>query len=299
MLPHKIPTLVIIAGPTAVGKTSVAIEVAEHFNTSIISADSRQFYRGMQIGTAAPDQHQLERVKHYFVGHLDPEANFNVSTFESEVIELLDNLFTERDIVVMTGGSGLYIKAVCDGIDNLPDVDPAIRKELQDLYSEKGLPALRQMLYKLDSEYAGKVDLANPNRLIRALEVTVQTGIPYSRQLTNTRAERNFNILKIALNLPRELLHERINQRVDQMISQGLVEEVKSLYYQRHLNALNTVGYREIFDYLDGKVSLGEAIEKIKTNTRRYARRQITWFNRDKEFHWLPPDSKQVINFIS
>lgn len=298
-LPKKNTTLLVIAGPTAVGKTSVAIEIARHFNTEIISADSRQFYKGLCIGTAAPTAEQLQLVKHHFVGHLNLEDYYNVSKFENDVISLTGMLFKSKPLVVLTGGSGLYIKAVTDGIDDLPDVDPHIRENLQLINLNEGLAALRMMLLSYDPEYARKVDLSNPNRIIRALEVCLQTGKPYSSQLQNNKAIRDFNIIKIALNVSRDQLHERINSRVDQMIEQGLVSEALSFYPLRHLNSLNTVGYRELFDYFDHKIALNEAIEKIKTNTRRYARRQITWFNKDKDYKWLPPDSETVMNYIT
>lgn len=291
-------TLIIIAGPTAVGKTSVAIDVAKHFQTEIISADSRQFYKGLTIGTAAPDHDQLSQVKHHFVGNLEPEEYFNVSQYEQQVLQLLKDLFIQHKTVVLTGGSGLYIKAVSEGIDDLPDIEPDIRDQLISLHENEGLPALRKMLYSLDPTYAEKVDLANPTRIIRALEVTLQTGKPYSSLLKNTSAVRDFNIIKIALNLPREELHLRINHRVDEMIAKGLVDEARSFYHLKNLNSLNTVGYKEMFDYFEGKMTLEEAVEKIKTSTRRYARRQITWFKRDKDYKWLHPESKGVIDYI-
>ncbi|MGE5382660.1 MAG: tRNA (adenosine(37)-N6)-dimethylallyltransferase MiaA [Omnitrophica WOR_2 bacterium] len=297
--PENTPTLIVIAGPTAVGKTSVAIDVAEHYATEIISADSRQFYKGLNIGTAAPTPHQLERVKHHFVGFLEPEEYFNVGKFEIEVLDLLKQLFTKHHVVIMTGGSGLYIRAVCKGIDEFPDIDEDIRKNLQDILRNEGLPALRRLLIKHDPLYASTVDPANPNRIIRALEVIMQTGKPYSSFLGNRKTQRDFNIIQIALNIDRSELHERINHRVDKMIEDGLIEEAKSFYAKRHLNSLNTVGYKELFSYFDGELSLENAIEKIKTNTRRYARRQITWFNKDSQFNWLPPDSSSVINYLN
>ncbi|HLN53080.1 MAG TPA: tRNA (adenosine(37)-N6)-dimethylallyltransferase MiaA [Lentimicrobium sp.] len=296
-LPFK-NTLIIIAGPTAVGKTSVSIDVAAHFGTEIISADSRQFYRGLTIGTAAPSELQLSKVKHHFTGNLQPNEYFNVSQFEHKVIDLLKDLFKTHRVVVMSGGSGLYIKAVCEGIDEMPDIDKGLRYELTSIYQKEGLPSLRKMLFELDPVYAGRVDLANPTRIIRALEVTMQTGKPYSSHLKSAGAGRDFNIIKIALNLPREELHLRISHRVDQMIEQGLIDEARAFYHLRHLNSLKTVGYKELFDYFDGKIPLDEAVEKIKTNTRRYARRQITWFKKDKEYNWMPPQSKTVITFL-
>lgn len=293
---HKL--LVIITGPTAVGKTAVAIDVARYFNTEIISADSRQFYKGMVIGTAAPSEKELQMVKHHFVGHLNPEENFNVSRYEQSVLKLLERLFTDHEIVVLTGGSGFYIQAVTEGIDELPDADTRLRSELQKIYKSKGLGELQQMLVSYDPDYAAKVDLSNPNRIIRALEVSMQTGVPYSTFLTKSKTRRPFRILKIALNIPRNELHCRINSRVEEMVKSGLEMEAKAFYPLKHLNALNTVGYREFFDYFDRVLSREEAIEKIKTNTRRYARRQITWINRDKEYSWFQPDSQAIIGFI-
>jgi len=295
---NKHSTLIVIAGPTAVGKTSVAVEVARHFNTEIISADSRQFYGDLVIGTAAPSANILQQLKHHFVGHLKLEEYTNVSKFENEVLQLLNQLFEDHEVVVMTGGSGLYIKAVCEGMDDLPDADHEIRGMLNATYRTGGLAALRSMLLTLDPIYARQVDMANPNRIIRALEVTLQTGKPYSQQRSNTKAIRNFNIVKVALNLPREALHRQINSRVDQMIEQGLVEEARSFFHLKHLNSLNTVGYKELFDYFDGNNTLEGAIEKIKTNTRRYARRQITWFKKDPEMHWFLPDPELVIEWL-
>jgi tRNA dimethylallyltransferase len=291
-------TLIVIAGPTAVGKTSIAIDVAKHFKTEIVSADSRQFYKGLTIGTAAPSTDQLLAVKHHFVGNLQPDDYFNISQYEKQVIGLLNELFQRHKVVVLTGGSGLYINAVCEGIDDMPDIEPSVRDQLSSILESEGLPALRKMLYHLDPVYSEKVDLANPTRIMRALEVTIQTGRPYSSLLKNVPVIRDFNIVKVALNLPREELHNRINRRVDEMIKQGLVDEARSFYQLRHLNSLNTVGYKEIFDYFDGNLTLEEAIEKIKTNTRRYARRQITWFKKDKNFVWFPPESKAVIEYL-
>ncbi|NTW24471.1 MAG: tRNA (adenosine(37)-N6)-dimethylallyltransferase MiaA [Lentimicrobium sp.] len=294
--PPEENTLLIIAGPTAVGKTSVSIAVASYFGCSIISADSRQFFKELKIGAAAPTPEQLAQVKHHFVGNLSLADDYNVSRYEQEVLSLLPILFQEKRLVVLTGGSGLYIKAVCEGIDELPDADPAIRESLFRKFEEDGLPGLRAMLQKSDPDYYRVVDLANPNRIIRALEVCLATGKPYSGFRKQEPAKRNFRIIKIGLDLPRELLHLNINTRVDQMMAEGLEQEVRSLYPQRQLNSLNTVGYKELFDYFEGKCSRQEAIEKIKTNTRRYARRQLTWFHKDKEISWCKPEAREVIS---
>lgn len=292
-------TLIVIAGPTAVGKTTVAAEVANHFDTSIISADSRQFYRDLKIGTAAPSAEILNATQHHFIGHLDLVDNFNVSMFENEVLALLETLFVTHNVVILTGGSGLYIKAVCEGIDDLPDADVSLRDMLNEQFKTGGLPLIRDMLHKYDPEYYNQVDLANPKRILRALEVCLQTGKPYSLQRTHTPAIRDFNIIQVALNLPREVLHQQINARVDQMIEQGLIEEARSFYHLKHLNALNTVGYKELFDYFDGAITLDQAIEKIKTNTRRYARRQITWFIKDPQIKWFAPNAREVIEWLN
>jgi len=289
-------TLLVIAGPTAVGKTSVSIAVARHFGCSIISADSRQFFKELKIGTAAPTTEQIAQAKHHFIGNLSLTDDYNVSRYEQEVLSLLPGLFNENRLVVLTGGSGLYIKAVCEGIDELPDADPAIRESLFRKLEEVGLPGLRAMLQKSDPDYYRTVDLANPNRIIRALEVCLATGKPYSGFRKQEPAKRNFRILKIGLDLPREQLHLNINKRVDQMVAEGLEQEVRSLYPLRQLNSLNTVGYKELFEYIEGKCSFQEAIEKIKTNTRRYARRQLTWFHKDREFVWCKPDAGEVIS---
>ena len=296
MLPE--PLLIVVTGPTAVGKTDVAISVAQHFGCDIVSADSRQFYRELQIGTAAPTEEQLRTVKHHFVGHISVYDSFDVSKYETASMELLPALFEKNSVAVLTGGSGLYIQAVCSGMDNLPDSEPEIRKELREKYESEGIEPLQLMLQQLDSEYYDQVDLANPNRLLRALEVCLGTGKPFSSFRKNLPAPREFKVIKIGLNLPRAELHNRINARVDQMMTDGLLEEARRFYPLRHLNALKTVGYKELFDYFDGNVSLEEAVEKIKTNTRRYARRQITWFSKDKEFIWCNPVTDEVIKAI-
>ncbi len=290
--------LIVIAGPTASGKTDVAISVAKHFGCEIISADSRQFYRELKIGTAAPTEAQLAAVKHHFAGHLSIEDSYDVYRYEKEALELLDSLFMKERFAVLTGGSGLYIQAVCEGFDELPDSDQEVRAELRRIFESEGLPALRQMLRKLDPAYAAEVDPSNPNRILRALEVSISTGKPYSSFRKGKINTRPFRIIKICLDLPRQELHERINRRVDDMIKAGLVDEARAFYPHRTLNALNTVGYKELFSHFNGESSLEEAIENIKTNTRRYARRQITWFRRDREMTWCAPDPQEIIRVI-
>ncbi len=292
--------LVVIAGPTAVGKTDVAIQLAKTFSSEILSADSRQFYHEMYIGTAKPDQQQLDEVKHHFIGHLSIHDYYNVSNFENETLLLLKNLFQQNNIVFMVGGSGLYIDAVCRGIDDFPDPKPELRSYLKGVYKDEGIVKLQEMLLQLDPEYLATVDVNNPNRLLRALEVCHTTGKKFSEQRLNNSKTRDFEIIKIGLNLPRPELFSRIEFRVDQMIEKGLVDEVKNLLPFRHLNALNTVGYKEIFDFLDSKITLEQAITNIKTNTRRYAKRQLTWFKRTDEFTWFEPSQvNEITNYLT
>lgn len=291
--------LVVISGPTAVGKTEIAIKLALHFNTEIISADSRQFYREMSIGTAKPDPEQLSAVKHHFVNQLSIHDYYNVSKFENEVLNLLDHLFKNNEIVFLVGGSGLYIDAVCNGIDDFPDPSPELRSYLKSVYKNDGIENLQQILLELDPEYFHSVDTNNPNRLLRALEVCITTGKKYSEQRLNNPKKRNFEIIKIGLNLDRPELFNRIEIRVDKMIENGLVNEVTGLLPYKHLNALNTVGYKEIIEYLDNKISLGQAIINIKTNTRRYAKRQLTWLNRNKDYQWFDPSQlNEITNYL-
>lgn len=278
------PTLVVITGPTAVGKTEFTIQQAKEYNTSILSADSRQFYKEMRIGTAFPSEDEIAQVPHYFLGNKSIHDYYSVSKFEQDVLQLLPHLFKKNNIVIMTGGSGLYIDAVCKGIDDLPDPDQNIRDEVTHLFQNEGIEALRNQLKILDPVFYDQVDLANHKRLMRAIEVSLQMGKPYSWFLTNTSKKRDFNVVKYCLNRPREILYDRINSRVDLMMQKGLLDEVQSLYPFKNLNALNTVGYKELFDYIDGKISLERAIEDIKTHTRRYAKRQLTWFKRDAEY---------------
>ena len=278
--------LIIITGPTAVGKTNVAIEMAKALNTEIISCDSRQMYREMRIGTAVPSAEELAAVPHHFIGNLSIHDYYNVSMFEQECLQLLDKLFLKYPTVVMTGGSGLYIDAVCKGIDDFPTVDPEIRKTVTGWFKSEGIEYLQQQLKVLDPEHYAKVDLRNYKRIMKAIEVSLQTGKPYSSFLTAQERKRPFDIEKIVLNRPREELFERINRRTTQMLKEGLLEEARTLYPYRHLNALNTVGYKELFAYMDGQYDLDTAVELIRRNTRRYAKRQLTWFARDKEMIW-------------
>lgn len=291
--------LIIVAGPTAVGKTDQAIRLAEYFSTEIISADSRQIYRETVIGTAIPSPAQLARVKHHFIGHKSIHDYYNASHFEMEAISLLDKMFVNHDVVVMAGGSGLYIDAVCQGIDDIPTVDPVIRERLRKEYQSVGLEGIRSRLQEVDPAYYQKVDLQNPNRILKALEISEMTGLPYSSFLTGKGKRRNFFPLKIGLDMPRKELHDRINTRVEDMMARGLLQETKDLYQFRKINALNTVGYKEMFDYLEGKYSLKEAVELIKGHTRQYARRQLTWFRKYEDIQWfLPGDMENLIKYL-
>lgn len=287
--------LVVILGPTGIGKTRLTIDLAKEFQTEILSADSRQFYRELKIGTASPTPAELSEAKHHFIGHLSIADYYNASMYETEALEELEKLFTLKNPLFLTGGSGLYIDSLCNGIDDLPHVDQDVRKQWELKYQEHGLEYLQQELQRLDPVHYEKVDLNNPKRVLKALEVCQITGKPYSSFLTQPKRERDFGILKIGLNMDREELYQKINLRVDEMIEKGLVEEAEMLYASKHLNALNTVGYKEIFDYIDGHITLDKAIELIKRNSRHYAKRQLTWFMRDKEIHWFNPGEKAEI----
>ena len=271
------PKLVIITGPTAVGKTAFAVEMAMQLKTEIISCDSRQMYREMRIGTAVPTTEELNAAPHHFIGNLSICDYYNVSMYEQECLQLLTKLFARHETVIMTGGSGLYIDAVCKGIDDFPTVDPEIRKSVTARFESDGIEYLRRQLSMLDPEHYAKVDLRNHKRIMKAIEVCIQTGRPYSSFLTAQPRIRPFEIEKIALTRPREELFERINRRTIKMMEQGLLEEARQLYPQRHLNALNTVGYKELFAHFDGQHDLDTAVELISRNTRRYAKRQLTW----------------------
>lgn len=277
------PTLYILTGPTGVGKTAYTIELAQRWQVPIISADSRQFYREMRIGTAFPTEEELAAAQHFFVGMLSIHDYYNIYMYEQDVLKLLDELFQKYPVVIMTGGSPQYLDAVCHGVDAFPDPDPATRQYVHNLLQYNGLEALHAQLQLLDPDYAATVNPHDGKRMMRALEVSIQTGKPYSSQLHNQQKVRNFQIVKKYLNRPREELFDRINRRVDKMMADGLLEEARGLYPYRDLNALNTVGYRELFDHFDGKCTLEQAVTDIKTHTRRYAKRQITWFKREYE----------------
>ena len=292
-------TLIVITGPTAVGKTALCLDIARHFGIPVINADSRQIYRDLKIGTAAPTEEQLRQVRHYFVGMLSLEDYYSASIYEQQVMALLDELFLSSDYALLTGGSMMYIDAVCNGIDDIPTVDDQTRARLKRRLAEEGLEALCEELKRLDPEHYAVVDRQNPRRVVHALEICLMTGRTYTSFRTHERKERPFCIKKIALNLPREVLYERINARCDRMMADGLLDEARRLLPRRQLNALNTVGYKEMFAYLDGIWPLEEAVERMKGNTRRYARKQLTWFKKDPEVRWFTPNEKDgIINYI-
>jgi tRNA dimethylallyltransferase len=287
--------LFVLPGPTGVGKTETAIALALRFGCDIISADSRQFYREMSIGTAVPSPEQLNAVKHHFIRFLPVDSYYSSSLFERDVLLLLPELFKKNRIAIMTGGSGMYIDAVCEGSDSIPDVDPGIRESWLKRYNDEGLPGLRKALSILDPVHYSRVDLKNPKRIIRALEICESTGKPYSSFLKKAKAARDFRVIKAGLKRSREELYARINARVDTMIAGGLEDEARALLPFREFNALNTVGYRELFSYFDAGISREEAIELIKRNTRRYAKRQLTWWSRDRNIKWFHPDQTAEI----
>ena len=291
--------LVVIAGPTASGKTATAIQVAKALGTEIISADSRQFYKELPIGTAAPTKEEQAEVQHHMIHNLNVEDKYDVADYENDVLALLKKLFINHDSVVLTGGSGLFIDAVCKGLDSIPDISDETRNKVNKLYVEGGLFALQNEVQRLDPEYYNMVDKYNPRRLQRAVEVCYQTGLPYSSFRNNTAKVRDFKIIKVALLWDRNELISRINLRVEKMVSEGLLDEAKAMYPKRHLNSLNTVGYKEIFEHFDGKASLNEAIEHIKINTRQYAKRQMTWLRKNNDYQWFTIEEiPEMINYI-
>lgn len=287
--------LIVITGPTAVGKTSLCLDIAREFEIPIINADSRQIFRELRIGTASPTPEQLKQVRHYFVGSLSINDYYSASMYEQDVMTLLDKLFQTSDYALMAGGSMMYIDAVCNGIDDIPTVDEKTRTVLKQRLEEEGIEALAEELKHLDPEHYEIVDRKNPRRVIHALEICHMTGSTYTSFRTAIKKQRPFQIIKIGLNRDREELYQRINHRVDEMMQQGLLDEARRLAGHREANALNTVGYKELFEYFDNKWSLEEAIERIKGNTRRYARKQLTWFKRDEKMKWFHPAQKEEI----
>lgn len=293
-------TLIVLIGPTGVGKTELSLSIAEHFHTSILSSDSRQLYADLKIGTAAPTPEQLARVPHHFVGTLKLTDYYSAAQYEADVMKKLEELFSLNEVVVLTGGSMMYVDAICKGIDDIPTVDKETRELMLQKYAEEGLDHLCAELKLLDPEYYQIVDLKNPKRVIHALEICYMTGKSYTSFRTQSTKKRPFRIIKIGLTREREELYERINRRVNEMLDAGLLEEVKAVYPYKELNSLNTVGYKELFKYLDGEWTLEFAIEKIKQNSRIYSRKQMTWFKRDNEIHWFHPDQKEeIMNYIN
>jgi tRNA dimethylallyltransferase len=295
---HELPTnktLIVIAGPTASGKTAAAISLAQHYNTVVVSADSRQFFREMSIGTAKPTEAELAAAPHYFINSHSITEPFSVGDFERQCLQLLDEFFQKHDVVILAGGSGLYIRAITEGFDDLPTADPDIRDRLNTELAANGIAALQERLKEIDPDYYSEVDTNNPQRVIRALEVYESTGKTFSSYRTSKINKRPFNIIKFGLDMPREKLYDRINQRVDIMVKDGLLEEVASLTPYRQYNALNTVGYSELFDYFDGKTNVDTAIAAIKQNTRRFAKRQLTWFRKDKEIIWMDAGDENLV----
>ncbi len=296
-MPDK--TLIVIVGPTAIGKTALSIAVAKQFNCPIISADSRQFFKELTTGTAKPSAEEMQKITHYFIHSHSISEHYNVGNYETEVISLLDHLYQTNEFVILVGGSGLYIDAICKGFDELPQADIGIRNQLKSLFEKKGIEGLQLLLKELDNTYYNQVDLKNSQRMCRALEVCLATGKPYSTLCEGKTKKRNFNIIKVGLTTSRELLYKNINKRVDEMMQNGLLNEVRSLQAYKHLNALQTVGYKELFDHLDSKTDLATAVDLIKRNTRRFAKRQLTWFRRDAAIKWFDPSQlTEILNYI-
>jgi tRNA dimethylallyltransferase len=293
-------TVILIAGPTAVGKTAIAIQLAKHFQTEIISADSRQCFKEISIGVAKPSAEELKEVKHHFINSHSIHETVTAASYEKYALDAVAEIFQQHDLAVMVGGTGLYIKAFCEGMDKIPAVDETMRNELQQNYQQHGIEWLQQQLQQNDPLFAAKGEMQNPQRMLRALEVVRSTGESILAFRKGEKQKRKFNIIKIGLDLPREELYNRINHRVDVMMQEGLLQEAKEVYPLRHLNALQTVGYRELFDHFDGHYSLDKAIEKIKQNSRHYAKRQLTWFKKDEAMRWFHQSQlNEIIQFIS
>ncbi len=294
-------TLINIVGPTATGKTSLAISVATHFKTEIISSDSRQFYKEMKIGTAVPSEEELAAARHHFIRHLSIEDAYNVGMFERDALQLLETLFLKHEVVVMAGGSGLYSNAVVQGLDEFPEVPPIVRKELNERLQQEGIASLQSQLKILDPGYYEQADIENPHRIMRALEICLATGKPFSTFLNKPRPKRPFNSINIGLTADRKVIYDRIDQRVDIMVANGLIEEAQALHPKKHLNALQTVGYRELFNYFEGEWALDFAISEIKKNTRRFAKRQLTWYRKDESIRWFEHETahQQIVEEIS
>lgn len=293
-------TLISIIGPTAIGKTALSIFLAEKLQTEILSADSRQFYKEMHIGTAKPDGVELASAPHHFIGHLSAEEDYSAGQFEKDALAKLEELFQKHDTIIAVGGSGLYLKALWEGLDDFPEIPKSLREELTTQYEKDGLESLTEQLKTLDPEFYEKGEIQNPQRVIRALEVTLHSGQPFSSFKKEKAQDRDFRVLKIGLQMEREALYNRINTRVDKMLEAGLEEEARSLYSKKELNALQTVGYQEFFDYFDGAISREKAIELVKRNSRRYAKRQMTWFRKVEDIHWFSPaEKKQIFAFVS
>lgn len=293
------PTLVVLLGPTGVGKTAISMKLAELFACPIVSSDSRQLYRELKIGTAAPSPQQLEQVQHYFIGTHSIFDLYSAGQYELDAIQLLNELFVKHNVVLLVGGSMMYIDSICNGIDDIPTVDPATRQHWLDVYAEKGADFILRELKRLDPVHYEEVDLKNHKRVLHALEICSITGKPFSDIRTGTKKERPFNIIKIGLNRERDELYERINLRVDEMMEEGLLEEASQFYPYKRLNTLNTVGYKELYAYMDGEWTLDFAVNMIRQDSRRYAKKQLSWFNRDKEINWFHPDQEQrIIDFL-
>ncbi|WBL24951.1 tRNA (adenosine(37)-N6)-dimethylallyltransferase MiaA [Zunongwangia sp. HGR-M22] len=293
--------LISVVGPTAIGKTALGIKIANYFDTEIISADSRQFFKEMNIGTAVPDPEELLAAKHHFIQHISIEDHYSVGDFEKEAISKISELFLDHDVVVLVGGSGLYVKSIIEGLDDFPDINPEIRKELNEILNNEGLKPLQKKLKHLDPEYFANADIENPHRIIRALEICMGTGKKFSSFRSQKKSQRDFKTIEIGLKADRQIIYDRINKRVDLMMQAGLLEEAKNLYPKKHLNALNTVGYKELFSYIDNEIALDFAISEIKKNTRHFAKRQLTWFRKNDNIHWFDYQTKpEKINaFIS